>query len=391
MKRRNGSKSNKKKKIILFSSLLFVIVIIVLALLYYFYIYKKGIDYKTKLVIEVGDSIPTVESYVNSDDLDRVGKEITWKDMDTLEDKVYKSGEYEGTISYRDESIIVKLVVKDTKSPVISGVRDFEMVAFESEPDLLEDITASDNSKENIKLEIVGEYDTEKAGTYELYYYAKDSNDNEVKEPFKLVVKENTNIKFSKSNKGYTIKNYYGITYIGDVIIANKTYSLPSNYVPSNLVTINGYIRVVDYVRDAFNELKSDATSLGLNIYASSGYRSYSDQNYIYNNYVSMDGKDNADTYSARAGYSEHQTGLAIDLNTVDSSFDGTNESNWVKDNCYKYGFVIRYPKGKDNITGYMYEPWHIRYVGKDLAKKLYNNGDWITFEEYYGINSKYS
>lgn len=391
MKRRNGSKSNKKKKIILFSSLLFVIVIIVLALLYYFYIYKKGIDYKTKLVIEVGDSIPTVESYVNSDDLDRVGKEITWKDMDTLEDKVYKSGEYEGTISYRDESIIVKLVVKDTKSPVISGVRDFETVAFESEPDLLEDITASDNSKENIKLEIVGEYDTEKAGTYELYYYAKDSNDNEVKEPFKLIVKENTNIKFSKSNKGYTIKSYYGITYIDDVIIANKTYSLPSNYVPSNLVTINGYIRVVDYVRDAFNELKSDATSLGLNIYASSGYRSYSDQNYIYNNYVSMDGKDNADTYSARAGYSEHQTGLVIDLNTVDSSFDGTNESNWVKDNCYKYGFVIRYPKGKDNITGYMYEPWHIRYVGKDLAKKLYNNGDWITFEEYYGINSKYS
>lgn len=391
MKKRNRSKSNKKKKIILFSCLIAVIVTIVLALLYYFYIYKKGINYKTKIVIEVGDSIPTVESYVNSDDLELVGKEITWKDMDVSEDKVYKSGEYEGTISYKDESIMVKLVVKDTKNPVISGVRDFEMVAFESEIDLLEGITVSDNSKEDIKIEIIGEYDTEKAGTYELYYYAKDSNGNEVKEPFKLVVKENTNIKFSKSNKGYTIKSYYGITYIDDVIIANKTYSLPSNYVPNNLVTINGYIKVVDYVRDAFNELKSDATSLGLNIYASSGYRSYSDQNYIYNGYVSRDGKDTADTYSARAGYSEHQTGLAIDLNTVDSSFDGTNESNWVKDNCYKYGFVIRYPKGKDSITGYMYEPWHIRYVGKDLAKRLYNNGDWLTFEEYYGIDSKYS
>lgn len=104
-----------------------------------------------------------------------------------------------------------------------------------------------------------------------------------------------------------------------------------------------------------------------------------------------MDGKEKADTYSARAGYSEHQTGLAIDVNTVDMTFDNTDESNWLSNNCYKYGFVIRYPKDKESITGYMYEPWHIRYVGKDLASKLYNNGNPITFEEYYGIDSKYS
>lgn len=172
--------------------------------------------------------------------------------------------------------------------------------------------------------------------------------------------------------------------------MVNKTYSLPSNFAPNNLVTINGYIKVVDYVKNAFNELKSDASSIGLNIYASSGYRSYSDQKYIYNNYVKMDGQEKADTYSARAGYSEHQTGLAIDVNTIDMTFDNTEESIWLKENCYRYGFIIRYPKNKDSITGYMYEPWHIRYVGKELAKKLYNDGQWITLEEYYGIESKY-
>ena len=97
-----------------------------------------------------------------------------------------------------------------------------------------------------------------------------------------------------------------------------------------------------------------------------------------------MDGKEKADTYSSRAGYSDHQTGLTIDLNTVNISFAGTNESNWLKDNCWKYGFIIRYPEGKDSITGYTYEPWHIRYVGKELAKTLYNNGNWLSLEEYF-------
>lgn len=387
MRKRN--KNNSKKKIIIF--FLIGILAIILITLYYFLIYKKGINYKEKITIEAGDLVPDITDYVSKEDQERVSDKIIWQNIDIIDDKVYKTGEYDGIIKFKDEDLKIKLIVKDTKSPIITGVEDFEMIAYEEEPDLLKNITASDNSNEEIKVEITGEYDSEKAGNYELYYYAKDSNNNETKLPFKIVVKENKNVSLSKTKKGYTIKNYYGITYINDTIIVNKTYSLPSNFAPNNLVTINGYIKVVDYVRDAFNELKSDATSLGLNIYASSGYRSYSDQNYIYNNYVKMDGQSNADTYSARAGYSEHQTGLAIDLNTVDSSFDGTNESNWLKDNCYKYGFIIRYPKGKDNITGYIYEPWHIRYVGKDLANKLYNNGEWLTFEEYYGIDSKYS
>jgi D-alanyl-D-alanine carboxypeptidase len=97
-----------------------------------------------------------------------------------------------------------------------------------------------------------------------------------------------------------------------------------------------------------------------------------------------------ADTYSARPGHSEHQTGLCFDLNSIDDSFAYTNEGKWVNNNAHLYGFIIRYPKGKESITGYQYESWHLRYVGKDLANKLYNDGNWLTMEEYYGLSSKY-
>lgn len=379
-------KKSKKKKILIIS--LVSAFIILLGVFIYFATSSDIFTYKDKITIEVGEDIPTIKDYLYKNN-DKI-KDITWKDIDNSDSKIYKVGTYIGTFTYKGEEKEVKLIVKDTKSPEINGVKDIEVLAFTTKPDLLSEITADDNSKEEIKVEVKGEYNIEIPGEYNLSYVAKDSSGNEIIKEFKVIVKENENVKISKTSKGNTIKNYYGITYIDDVIVVNKTYSLPSNFAPNNLVTINGYIKVVDYVKNAFNELKSDASSIGLNIYASSGYRSYSDQKYIYNNYVKMDGQEKADTYSARAGYSEHQTGLAIDVNTIDMTFDNTEESIWLKENCYRYGFIIRYPKNKDSITGYMYEPWHIRYVGKELAKKLYNDGQWITLEEYYGIESKY-
>ena len=133
---------------------------------------------------------------------------------------------------------------------------------------------------------------------------------------------------------------------------------------------------------DSFKKMSDAAKKEGLKIYNVSGYRSYDTQEYLYNNYVSRDGKEKADTYSARAGTSEHQTGLATDINSVSSKFENTKEFKWLKDNAHKYGFILRYPKGKEHITGYMYEPWHYRYVGKDVAKIIYEND--FTYEEYY-------
>lgn len=380
-------KRNKSKKKIL---IIVLIIIFILFSLGAYLIYTKTniFTYKSKITIEVGEKVPSIKDYLYKDS-DKV-KEIVWNDIEEVDNKIYKPGTYTGVFKYKEEDKEVTLIVKDTTPPSIEGVKDIEVLAFSDKPNLLDGVVVEDNSKEEITATIKGEYNIEEEGEYLLSYTAKDSSGNETEKEFKITVKNNPNVKISKSTKGYTIKNYYGVTYVDGVVIANKTYSLPSNFAPNNLVTINGYIKVVDYVKDAFLSLSSDAKAIGLNIYASSGYRSYSNQKYIYENYVSMDGKENADRYSARAGYSEHQTGLAIDVNTIDMTFDNTSESVWLRENAYKYGFIIRYPKGKEEITGYMYEPWHIRYVGKELSNKLYKDGSYITLEEYYGINSKY-
>lgn len=369
-----------------------IILLIIISCIYIFIIKKYTLDnifyFKDKISIEVGDDVPLLNDYLYKNIKDN--KNIKWNKLEVKDNKVYKVGTYTGKFKYKGKNKAVKLIVNDTISPDIDGVHDVEMLAYEKVPDFTKDVKVTDNSMEDIDIKIDGKYDSEKVGEYILTAVAKDSSGNEKRVEFKFTVKENKDVIASKSSKGYTIKNYKGITYVDNVIMVNKSYSLPSNFAPNNLVTINNYIKVVDFVKDAFDELSSDAKSIGLNIYASSGYRSYSNQEYIYNNYVKKDGKEKADTYSARAGYSEHQTGLAIDLNTIDDSFADTAEGKYIKDNCYKYGFIIRYPKGKESITGYMYEPWHIRYVGKELASKLYNNGDYITMEEYYGIDSKY-
>ena len=96
-----------------------------------------------------------------------------------------------------------------------------------------------------------------------------------------------------------------------------------------------------------------------------------------------------ADTYSARAGHSEHQTGLAFDLNSLEESFGETREGIWLREHCWEYGFIIRYPKGKESITGYMYEPWHVRYLGKSAAKSVFESG--LCLEEYLNVTSAYA
>ncbi|MDD2238784.1 MAG: M15 family metallopeptidase [Bacilli bacterium] len=197
-----------------------------------------------------------------------------------------------------------------------------------------------------------------------------------------------------KTSKGYTIEKKDGVYFIDGYLIVNKSYALSEDFIPENThLKISDELCISCIDKEAYKKwliMKNDAAAIGLNIHISSGYRSFGYQKDIYNGYVTKDGKDIADTYSARAGHSEHQSSLAFDLNSIDSSFIATNEGRWVNENAYLYGFIIRYPKGKEKITGYKYEPWHLRYVGLNLAKKLYNDGKWITMEEYFGIDSKY-
>ena len=212
----------------------------------------------------------------------------------------------------------------------------------------------------------------------------------------KLKVIDGQRVSIGTTKNGFSIYTVNDVYYIDDIMMVNKTYGLPESYIPvdtkesciGKTSTCNKCINKTAYA--AFNKMRADASSIGLNIYIASGYRPYVGQESIYNRYIKRDGKEAADTYSARPGYSEHQTSYSFDLNSITDSFIKTKEGLWVNDNAYLYGFIIRFPKGKDSITGYKYEPWHLRYVGYDLAKKLYNNGDWISLEEYFGVDSKY-
>ena len=171
---------------------------------------------------------------------------------------------------------------------------------------------------------------------------------------------------------------------LGKLIICNKYHTLKKDYVP-NLINLGGNYGGGQLEKEAgeyFKKMSDAAKNDGIGIKNVSGYRSYNTQVNLYNNYVKQDGQKKADTYSARAGTSEHQTGLASDINSVSNSFENTSAFKWLSKNAYKYGFILRYPKGKEHITGYMYEPWHYRYVGDEVARFIYENN--ITYDEYY-------
>lgn len=171
--------------------------------------------------------------------------------------------------------------------------------------------------------------------------------------------------------------------------VVNKNRHLPSNYKPKDLVEAN-----VDYAQSnlavrplrkeaakALEALFADAKQAGYDFYALSGFRSYKMQVDVYKDNIAQYGsEEKANFYSAKAGESEHQLGLSMDVTTKEVDFKlteslgNTDAGKWLEDNCYKNGFIIRFPKGKEKITGYSYEPWHVRYVGKTLAKVLHDN-----------------
>lgn len=181
------------------------------------------------------------------------------------------------------------------------------------------------------------------------------------------------------------------------VVLINKEFALPEDYVPENLVvpqvtfSFTGYKEKKLLRADAavaLEELFAAAQRKGLALFAVSGYRSYHRQKAIYESNVEKNGAERTNQFSAKPGYSEHQSGLAMDVSTnsihnrLDESFAATPEGKFLESDAYRYGFIIRYPQGKSDITGYAYEPWHLRYVGKELAQTLYSQG--ITLEEYY-------
>ena len=204
----------------------------------------------------------------------------------------------------------------------------------------------------------------------------------------------------AKANVG-ALEPYYENSKKADIdknysMLVNKYFELGMDYKPDDLVKIdwkyrtgmaNDHIYIREEVYNAYLEMWNAAKN-EQNIYllAHSGFRDAKSQLEIYKDYEEKHGTSYADSIAARAGYSEHQTGLALDIyakeNQSQSTFKDSKAYKWLIENCYKYGFILRYPDGKHELTGYNYESWHYRYVGKELAKKVYDSG--LTYDEYY-------
>ncbi len=167
--------------------------------------------------------------------------------------------------------------------------------------------------------------------------------------------------------------------------IVNKYYKVPDDYEPDDLAVFEGY-KLREEAGNAYVKMREDAAKEGLTLYITSAYRSVEYQRGLYNRYLERDPQEEVDRYSARPGYSEHHLGLAIDIAAPGGSqrqFVNTPEYKWVQENCHKYGFIIRYLEETEDITGYEFEPWHIRYVGADVSTDM-KDKEINNYEEYY-------
>lgn len=201
------------------------------------------------------------------------------------------------------------------------------------------------------------------------------------------------NKKYSFLNEEDKAANGNNVNVSTELTLVNAEYGLDKDYKPKKLTVpnisfTNGVSKeekhVAGIIVKPLEDLVNAAKEEGVILLGNSGYRSYKSQKSTYTSRVKSEGKKLADAYVAKPGFSEHQSGLCIDITNEGKYFvKGTKEADWLAENCYKFGFIIRYPYGKKNITGIEYEPWHIRYVGKEAAKYIYDNG--ITLEEYLG------
>ena len=322
-------------------------------------IYKY--DYNSNLIY-----IVTSENY-NKDKLD-LYLNYTLKNSDIDYLKIFNLINHENFKNENIDKYITHLKKVDNIDGIIKYVNEYENNNIK-----LDSTTLSLINEKYFIIDYLDRY---------LNYYEK-HKDLDYKE---IITRVNSSLDYkfyTDSNKSDLTKEMY--------TLVNKYNYLDIDYVPDNLVSVTGiYARdkaeLVNVAYDNFVKMADDARKYNLTIKVTTGYRSYNFQATLYNNYVKADGIKNADTYSARPGYSEHQLGYSADLtNAKNVSFDdfrNTEEYKWLKDNAHKYGFIMRYPKDKEYITGYMFESWHYRYVGVEIATYIYEND--ITYEEYY-------
>lgn len=296
-------------------------------------------------------------------------------DMDI---KANETGEYIITICYNGKSKEAKVVVEqgvekiEVSSLTVDLIEKNEITINATvlpEEAVNKEIEWSSSDETIATVDQAGKITAIKQGNCEITISTKD----EPRVTQKIQVSVKTKVNSITETNSSILGQVDGITYINGIMLVNKTHPIPQNYAPG--------LQSVAY--NAFLELRQAAADAGFDIQLLSGFRSYETQKGLYDKYVSTYGQAEADTFSAKPGTSEHQTGLAMDVGWIDDAYADTPSGKWLAANCYKYGFIIRYPKSKENITGYKYEPWHIRYLGKDIAKDVYDSG--LCLEEYLG------
>lgn len=341
------------------------------------------INFKNITQVEYGDSNISSKDIVESSK----GTIIHYPDIDTgkigIQKLVYTVEE-----SDVQKEIIHEITIADTKAPAIKLKNKKIEVEYNEEYDLKRNIDEiidpidgvlvySDKEEVNAYW-FVSSINYDISDDYTVIVYAKDKHGNKSKEEFIVSVKEeqreietpllNENPVETPSTNGN--EPYY----VNGVLLVNKQHGLPYSY--GSGVDASAYA--------ALQQLQNAAASNGHEMTLISGYRSYDYQASLYNGYVMMDGQAAADRYSARPGYSEHQTGLAFDIGKLDQNYGYSPAGQWLAQHAHEYGFIIRYPQGKEHVTGYMYEPWHVRYLGVTLASNVYMSG--LTLEEYLGV-----
>ncbi len=375
MKRKR--KNNKKKKLLL---LLIMIILIVLFLVYI--LLPKNYGYKKE----------TIEIFKENDLYEQIkDKKIYSK---TLEEAINQN-------SFNKEYFLEYLDIKYIdKDDFINNINKLLSLGYSSK-----DINAIyDKISDSVNIIIDSKYNKDIINIMNLSYFKIDNLKRyldydimEVKSIYDISnIKKDFNyedivtyVNANLDKEYYSSDNLISNEDASKIdVLVNKYHKLDENYEPSDLTIIDskyasGTQKLRKEAQIKFEEMASDMAKENLKIYAGSTYRSYTYQKGLYDRYVKKDGFAAAETYSARSGYSEHQLGLAVDI--VNGKWDYLSENDkeydYLVKNSYKYGFILRYPRGSEYVTGYMFEDWHFRYLGVELATKVFNSG--LTYDEY--------
>ena len=309
------------------------------------------------------------------------------------EQKLYSRERYEYLQKLKKRKQKRKLMVTAFFS-VVAAVVVLTVIAFKLFKDddgeaiavNTDNVVVSENEKTEV-LQTSAPIEKPKKSSFSNIYYAEEDKEERY-EAYAELHPELSKEDVVWQVNSYLDKDYFTVDAQADTsspyVIVNKYYKVPDNYKPSNLTSADG-IQMTAETAEAYKQMKSDAAKQGLSIRAVSGFRTVEYQRNLYNSYLAGDSQANVDRYSARPGYSEHHTGMAIDLFGSREGlreFVNTPESPWVYENAHKYGFIVRYWEDIERYTGYEDEPWHLRYLGIQVATDMHDKGI-KCFEEY--------